>query len=510
MKNKKRSIFSVVAILLVLSVVLSGFLPTDIFSQSFAETNNTFNGEAPKYIFLFIGDGMSFPQISAAEMYLGAQKHTATPEIKALDFTNFPATGVAATYDSDSFIPDSASTGTSIASGIKTGNGIINMDPQKKANVDPITRDLKDMGYKIGVVSNVPINHATPAVFYANQESRNNYYEIALQLAESDFDYFAGGGINDAEGKNSKITNSENVIDIAKKNGFKVVSTKEEILALNNTSGKVLATSPRLQDSNAMPYEMDRKAGELSLSDFVRKGIDVLDNPKGYFMMVESGKIDWANHANDAAASIHDTIEFNNAIMEAYKVYEKYPNDTLIIVTGDHECGGLTIGFAGTAYDTFFNKLEKQTMSYVEFDNILSEYKKVTAPEKETLEDILPKIKSAFGLMTATDEDAKKMPELVLTAAEEARLRDALKRSMQKKEDRDFSDQEKILYGTYEPLSVTLTHILNNKAGLAFTTYSHTGLPVPVYAVGVGQELFIGSYDNTDIYKKMASIMNIQ
>ncbi|AOT73186.1 alkaline phosphatase [Geosporobacter ferrireducens] len=499
MKNR---VLPILALLLVLTVALSAFLPSDTFAQAFSKTNNTYNGKTPKYVFLFIGDGTSFPQIAAAEMYLGAQKKTTAPQTKALDFTNFPATGVAATFDSDSFIPDSASTGTSIASGIKTGNGIINMDPQKQTSVEPITRKLKDKGYKIGVVSSVSIDHATPAVFYANEASRNNYYEIGLQLANSNFDYFGGGGFKDPEGKNTKMPNPQNILDVAKKNGFTVASTKDEILQLNNNSGKVIAINPELDADKAMPYEIDRKDGELKLSDYVRKGIEVLDNKNGFFMMVESGKIDWANHANDAAASIHDTIEFNNAVMEAYKVYEKYPNDTLIIVTGDHECGGLTIGFAGTEYETFFNKLEKQTLSYIGFDKIINDYKKSTKPENYKFEDLLPQIKTAFGLTASADGTSG----LVLTASEYSRLQEAFKRSMEAKADRNYTDHEKIIYGTYEPLTVTLTHILNNKAGLSFTTYSHTGLPVPVYAVGLGHELFNGSYDNTDIYKKMAAI----
>ncbi|MFT9494817.1 alkaline phosphatase [Anaerosolibacter sp.] len=509
MFKMKKKVFPIISLLLILTVVLSGFHPTDAFAQGFKKTDNTYNGKTPKYVFLFIGDGMSFPQITSAEMYLGAQKKTASPEIKALDFTNFPVNGVASTYDMDSFIPDSASTGTSLATGIKTGNGIINMDAAKKVKVDPITRKLKEMGYKIGVVSSVSLDHATPAVFYANQESRNNYYDISLQLANSNFDYFGGGGFADPAGVKAKLTGAPNVIDVAKKNGFKVANTKEDILALNNKSGRVIAINSRLDGSAAMPYDMDTKEGELRLSDFVRKGIEVLDNSKGYFMMVESGKIDWACHANDATASIKDTIEFNNAIMEAYKVYEKYPNDTLIVVTGDHETGGMTIGFAGTAYSTFFNKLEKQTMSYDEFNTIVSDYRKSTKVEDQKLADLLPQIEKAFGLITSSNSNAKTNADFVLTDDEQSTVEAAFKRSMEDPKSRKLNGSEKILYGTYEPLTVTLNHILNNKAGISFTTYSHSGLPVPVYAVGVGQELFNGSYDNTDINGKLKAITKI-
>ncbi|MFZ5969302.1 MAG: alkaline phosphatase [Bacillota bacterium] len=510
MFKMKTKLLSFLSLFLILTVVFTGLISQDSFAQAFLQTDNTYKGTAPKYVFLFIGDGTSFPQISAAEMYLGAQLGTKEPQTRPLGFTNFPGSGVAATFDSDSFIPDSASTGTSLASGVKTGNGIINMDPTKKINYDPITRSLKAKGYKIGVISNVSIDHATPAVFYANQESRNNYYEIGLQLANSNFDYFGGGGFKDPVGKKSKMENPENVLDVAKRNGYKIANTKEDILALNAKSGKVIAINPQLDNDMAMPFEIDRKDEELKLSDFVRKGIEVLDNSKGYFMMVEAGKIDWANHANDAAASIHDTIEFDNAVKEAVKVYEKYPKETLIVVTGDHECGGLSIGFAGTAYKTFFNKLEKQTMSYIGFDAMVDQYRKTHTLENAKLEDLYPQIKAAYGLITAADADAKNTPDLVLTEAETAKLRDALKRSMISSSERKLTSNEQVLYGTYEPLTVTLSHILNNKAGLNFSSYSHTGLPVPVYAIGVGHELFIGSYDNTDIYKKIASITKVK
>ena len=509
MFNLKSRWVHVFAFLLLLVLGIGLIIPLDSPAQS-ARINNSYQGPAPKYVFLFIGDGMSFPQVSSAEMYVGAQKHGTPPQIHALDFANFPATGVASTYDTDSFIPDSASTGTALASGIKTGNGIINMDAQKKKNYDPITRALKKQGYKIGIISSVSIDHATPAVFYANQSSRNNYYDIGLQLANSQFDYFAGGGFKDPQGSKSKVAQPENVLAAAKRNGFKVVNSKEQILALNKNSGRVIAINPQLDSDQAMPYEIDRQPGELRLGDYVRKGIEVLDNPQGYFMMVESGKIDWANHANDATASIQDTIEFNQAIMEAYQVYQKHPQETLIVVTGDHECGGMTIGFAGTEYQTFFNKLEKQTMSYIGFDKIVADYRKTHPGNQAKFEDLLPQIKAAFGLVASNDPAAARNKDLILNDWEMSRLKQAFQRSMADPAGRKLTEQENILYGSYEPLTVTLTHILNNKAGLSFTSYSHTGLPVPVYAVGAGQDLFIGSYDNTDINKKLCATTKTQ
>ena len=225
--------------------------------------------------------------------------------------------------------------------------------------------------------------------------------------------------------------------------------------------------------------------------------------------MVEGGKIDWACHANDAGASIHDTLAFDKAVNEAVEFYNAHPKETLIIVTGDHECGGMTIGFAGTAYETFFDKIGFQTKSYLEFDKIVADYKTRKNSSNAALEDLLPAIKTSFGLITSKDPDAASNPGMVLTDYEIQRLRDALKQTMIDPKERKYNDAEKIMYGGYEPLTVTLTHILNNKAGIGWTSYSHTGLPLPVFAKGLGQELFDGYYDNTDIFKKLCTIMKV-
>ncbi|MEJ6950648.1 alkaline phosphatase [Natronospora cellulosivora (SeqCode)] len=482
----------------VLVLFFSVFVMSSVLVQ--AESNS------PKYVFLFIGDGMSFPQVSSAEMYLGNMKGNNDIETELLSFSKFPVAGSMQTFDASSFVPDSASTATSMASGIKTLSGVINMDVTKTTEVTPITEELKKMGYKIGIVTSVPITHATPAAFYAKVPHRGDAYGIGKQLANTGFDYFGGGDFQQARGSNN---DQEHIYEVVKRAGYKIANTKEEILSLNSNSGKVVAINPVL-DGQALNYELDRGDDELALKDFVRKGVEVLDNPNGFFMMVESGKIDWAGHANDAAASIHDTIAFAEAVEEAIKVYQRYPEDTLIIVTGDHECGGMTLGFAGTGYDTFFQVIERVTMSHVEFNKILAEYKSNTSAEEAKIEDLLNDITKAYGLVTRTSPLAPLYPESVLTDSEMKRLRAALKQTMTPGNERNYSDQERIMYGGYEPLTITLTSIVNNKAGMNYSSFSHTGLPVPVYAIGNGADLFKGFYDNTDIYKKLAALLNIQ
>ncbi len=494
MLNVKR-FACLVAVLVVLVSVMSS-------ASAFAQTQ--YQGPIPKYVFLFIGDGMSFPQVSSAEMFLGNLNSTGTIDTQMLNFSKFPVAGAAQTFDASSFVPDSASTATSVASGIKTLSGVINMDVTKSVAVTPFSEALKKMGYKIGVVSSVPLNHATPAAFYAKVPHRGMAYDISLQAIHSGFDYFGGGDFMRPEGDGTQ----RHILDVARDYGYTVAQTNEEILALNANSGKAIAINPIL-DGQALNYELDRKPGELGLVDFVKTGIQVLDNPRGYFLMVESGKIDWAGHANDAAASIRDTIAFSQAIEEAVKVYNNYPNDTLIIVTGDHECGGMTIGFAGTGYRTFFQVIERVTMSHREFNKIVNNYRSTNSKTDAKLEHLLPQIRIAYGLVTEDDPNANEYSEGILTDSELQRLRDALAQTMTPRDERNYTDRERIMYGGYEPLTIALTHIVNNKAGLNYSSFAHTGLPVPIYAIGAGSELFTGFYDNTDIYRKVVQIMGI-
>ena len=341
------------------------------------------SAKAPKYVFLFIGDGMSYPQFQAASDYLGALADSdytqALPSNsyddragavldgpEALNFMNFDVAGSAVTYDSCSFAPDSASTATSIATGYKTYSGMINVDITGSTPYETIAEKLHSQkGWKVGIISSVNLNHATPAAFYAHQASRNNYYEIGEELVASGFEYFAGGGLKKVTGPDKDKTS---LYDLAADAGYKVTYTQADAEAVTAADEKVILIDEHLADSDAMDYEMDRQDGEWALADYVEKGIEVLDNDTGFFMMCEGGKIDWACHANDAGATVTDTLALADAVQVAIDFAKEHADETLILVTGDHETGGLTIGFAGTDYDTYLDSLANQTISYAQFD----------------------------------------------------------------------------------------------------------------------------------------------
>jgi alkaline phosphatase len=449
-----------------------------------------------KYVFLFIGDGMAMSQISAAEVFATARS-SKDVNVARLGFTRFPVAGLATTYDAGTFITDSASAGTAIATGNKTLSGVINMDAGRTQKYKTIAEYAHEAGMKVGIVSSVTLNHATPASFYAKVPSRGNYYDIALQLADSGFEYFGGGSIDQPAGKNK---DQPSVIEKAKAKGYTYIDAKEAFLALKPGAGKVIAVNPVLQDSGAMKYEIDRKDGELSLADYTKKGVELLDNPNGFFIMVEGGKIDWACHANDAGAAIRDVLAIDEAVRAALDFAEKRPDETLIVVTGDHETGGLTIGFAGTQYDTFFDKVALQKRSYIAFDDeVLAPYKKNTPKDKAKLSDLIPAIQQSFGV----DFNA-------LSNFQKEQIEFAFQRSMGNEQARSFSEDQYLLYGGYEPLTVKLTQTMNQTAGIGWTSYAHTGVPVPVFAFGADQGIFGGYYDNTDIFKKLAAAMNLK
>ena len=471
--------------------------------------------KAPKYVFLFIGDGMSYPQFQSAADYLGAMADSdymqAVPSLDdnqgavldgpvALNFMGFETVGSVVTYDSNSFAPDSASTATSISTGHKTYSGSINVDETATVSYETITEKVHDqLGMKVGVISSVNLNHATPAAFYAHQASRGSYYEIGEELVASGFEYFAGGGLLKPTGSDGK---REDLYALAEKAGYTVVKTQAE--AEKVTSGPVILIDEHLADSSAMAYDLDRTENMWSLADYVKKGIQVLDNDDtGFFLMCEGGKIDWACHANDAASTIHDTQALADAVQVAIDFAAEHPEETLILVTGDHETGGLTIGFAGTDYDTYQDLLESQKISYAKYD---SDYVAAYKEQKTSFEEVLADVEELFGLKAAGEEGDK----LVLTEYELSRLRAAYEKSVNETPASRYEQEESVLYGTYEPLSVTITHIINNKAGISFTSYSHTGLPVAVLADGAGAEAFQGYYDNTEVYNRLARMLDVQ
>lgn len=338
--------------------------------------------------------------------------------------------------------------------------------------VDPITYKLKEnKKFKIGIITTVPITHATPAAFYAHQNQRTNYYDIAKELVNSNFDYFANGGFN------LTLSQIDEIKKELKENGYNIAETKENIAKLNQKSGKVIAINPN-QNEGLTPFEMEVSDDELKLSDFVKKGIDVLDNENGFFMMIESGMIDYAAHNNDAKSVISEVTALDNSVKVALDFYNKHRDETLIIVTGDHETGGLTLGNNTSGYELNTKILQNQKISYLTLENYIINAKS----NNYSFEEVYKYLKESFGIST-TDTSSLYISQNELN----------------------------LLSLSYEngTLNKDLIELINKKAGIGWTTKDHTASTIPVYSIGAGSEYFGGTYITTELNNKLMEILKI-
>jgi alkaline phosphatase len=505
--SKSWKIFASLLLVLVVAVSLLGACTTE---EEVTEPPDTGQPEtaAPeaqaKYIFFFIADGFGMAQRTAAEIYLYSINYSTTDYENLggtqLTMTTFPAQGMTTTYSADSAITDSAAAGTALACGYKTASGVLGMDSSGTVEYENIAEMAHDAGMKVGVITTVSLDHATPAAFYAHNPSRKDYYGLSMALVESGFEFFGGGGFSMPTGKEG---DQPSVFDAAVANGYTIVDNNTDFHNLAPGVGKVIAINERLivEDGvcQAMPYEIDRQEGELSLADYTAKAIELLDSPDGFFMMIEGGEIDWLGHYNDGVADILEVLALDAAIDEAVAFYEQHPDETLIIVGSDHETGGMALGYKATRYDSHFDLLQNQTASTYTFSKMLAEYKEAH-PEGVTLEDLYPLIEEVYGLEVGTDS------EMALEDWELEILEYAFPYSMMSFGERMGNPTVQRLWYAFEPLGVACTHVLNQKAGIGWTTTVHTGVPVPISAIGVGAELFEGFFDNTDVPKKIIEI----
>ena len=461
----------------------------------------------PKYIFLFIGDGMASSQINMGELAarIGGYAADVTDNvIGELNMTTFPVVGMQRTHASNRYITGSAAAATALATGYKTSINTISQSPDNSQDYKTIAEMAKEKGMKVGIVSSVSIDHATPACFYAHSLTRNYYNYIASQMVTSGFDYFGGGwakGLDEkyqAANRNPEGYDSVTIADIAPH--FEIATTTTEFDNLASTPA--WAYTSMGDGSGSLPYvidlDEDNNGSDITLSQFTQKGIELLqDGDKGFFMMIEGGKIDWACHANDVVSATANTVEFDNAIGKALEFYNTGNNadSTLIIVTGDHETGGLTIGYAATKYESALEALNHQTESYEVFDDRMKEW------SSADISTAMATMSEKFGL-----GDASK--GLALNSNEYSELSEAFFKSCNDATQFEGGNTEEFLKtgGYYNAFTMAITHILNRKAGIAWTSYSHTAVPVPVFAIGAGQDEFSGYYENTEVARKIARL----
>ena len=294
-----------------------------------------------KYIFLFIGDGMGFTHIAATESYLSYKEGKIGGE--RILFNTFPYCGNVSTFSANKNVTCSAASGTAIACGEKTNNDMIGMNADSVA-IYSVATLLKEEGYKIGIVTTAPINHATPSAFYAHNINRDNSYEISCDIPNSGFEYFAGAGFLSHNGENE---DQKPISDVLSESGYTISYGLEEFGINSANTSKAILCQKGSFNKSAANYSVDYDEMDISLREMLKSGMDFIGDTEPFFFMCEGGMIDWGAHANSPMAVIQDMTGFEDAVKEAYGFYLKHPEETLIIVTADHETGGMSLG-AGT------------------------------------------------------------------------------------------------------------------------------------------------------------------
>lgn len=438
--------------------------------------------DAPKYIFYYIGDGMGFNHVLNAQIF--------SDEVLRADSTltmlRFPVASMARTHSASSDVTDSAAAGTALATGRKTRNNMLGMDADTVA-VTSIAKTLFDKGWGVGLVTTVAIDDATPGAFYAHVPSRSEYMTVGRQLAESGYQYAAGAGLRAARDNDGARTP---LLDYFAEQGVTVACGPE---GLATEADRLLVLSNDTVKTWNVGYTVDSIPGALTLQAMTAAGIRQLSrvSPDRFFMMVEGGNIDHAGHANDGGTIMREVINFDQSLALAWQFYLAHPDETLIVVTADHETGGMSIGTTTTGYSVRPAVAAAQKVSKEEF----SEYVKSLARDRRVYHwpDMEEYLADNLGFGSAVK----------LTPEETAELSEMFENMMA---GRNSAPDQETLYATFDGFSARVFELLNDKAGLGFTTIKHTGAPVPVFAAGVGASEFSGVNDNTDLPRKILSI----
>ena len=430
-----------------------------------------------KYVFYFIGDGMGVNQVNAAETYLGALEGRIG--IRELCFPSFPYVGLINTQSATNGVTDSAAGGTALASGNKTKNGALGVLKDLTTPVTCIADWAREAGAAVGITTSVSVDHATPAAFYAHIGSRNEYYKIGEQLTRTDVDFFGASDFNKPENPDG----GPDLYEQARQNGFTIVRSYKEYQKKAKKAGKMILFQPEEAskvERGSIPYSIDRTGNDLTLQDITRAAINFLMQKQGekdgFFLMVEGGKIDWGCHANDPVF-ITELIDMDNAVRIAYEFYQQHPDETLIVISADHETGGMTMGRG--SYELNLKAIASQRMSAVKLERELNARNEKLG-DKFTWDEAKKLLSESFGFWDAVQVSDDQTARLERSFGE-------------------FKDGK----GAGR-LAGTVKRVLSECALIGWQSGGHSNGYVPAFAIGVGAEQFHGRFDNTEICKKMA------
>ena len=445
-----------------------------------------------KYVFYFIGDGMGVNQINVTETYLSALKGRIG--IEPILMSSFPVVGLVNTYSATNGVTDSAAGGTALATGKKTKNGAIGVLEDLETPCTSIAAWAQKAGAAVGVATSVAINHATPASFFGHRADRNMYWELGQDLCTSGYDFFAGCDFHKPNTKEGEPSLREQ----AKAAGYTILTGGyKEYQKKGRKADKLIMLQSDYQNeklgSDHIPYALDRDKNDLTLEQITRAGINYLMSKQknGFFFEIEGGMIDYACHRNDIGNAISEVLDLDKAVRVAYEFYEQHPDETIIIITADHETGGLVMGRG--PYELHTDLLKYQTRSIDEMKWTLRElYKK--NPKKFTREEVEKTAKAMLGLGGPIEMNERQLDRV-------NRRWGDVERAISEGEKE--SDRIGDLCDTYK-------QILNEMALISWASGGHSNGYVPIYAIGPGTDVFQGRIDNIEIAPAMARIAGYQ
>ncbi len=442
----------------------------------------------PKYIFYFIGDGMSFNHVLGTEQYNAVKQGKS--EIERLNFSTFETRNFVTNYSTSNPVTDSAAAGTALATGVKTANSYIGVD-DRGTELRNLTDVASEEGYMVGLVTNVGINHATPSCFYGHSSDRFGFPKLVDDYIESPVAFIAGSTIMDMKSgpddpRYEKVTTVQ-LAERIRKAGIALTLDVEEAA---KTEGKRVALVANDKENRHVPYVIDRKGKEVhTLLNHSKAAIEYLSREAkdGFFLMIEGGKLDYAAHEQDAVTTFAEVNEFAQCVDLALAFAAEHPDETLIVVTADHETGGMSLGWDN--YEIRMNALIKQRASAIEMTKIVQQMR---SEGKRDWNDYKQALSEGFGLWS----------HVPVSAEDEKLLKDDFYNIFLK-----YGPMVDGLYNKSEFMVYDAIRILNKAASIDWTSLYHTGMYTPLYAKGVGECRFLECRDQTEIPKTIASLM---
>lgn len=446
----------------------------------------------PKYVFYFIGDGMGFNHILGTEQYNAIKEGKS--EVERLNFSEFEVRNFVTNHSTTNLVTDSAAAGTALATGVKTANTHIGVDAEGNK-----LRNLADVaveqGYKVGLVTNVGINHATPSCFYGHTADRFGFPKLVDDYIASDVAFIAGSTIMDMKSgpldpKYERVTTAQ-LADRIRQSGKVEFCTEVEQAA--SVAGKRVVLVANDKKNKHVPYVIDREEDDKhTLLNHSKAAIEYLSREAkdGFFLMIEGGKLDYVAHEQDAVATFCEVNEFAECVDLALAFAKQYPDETLIVVTSDHETGGMALGWDN--YEIRMNLLTAQKHSTMYVTDTIQQMR---AAGKRNWNDYKQVLSDSFGLWS----------HVPVTKEEEALLKHDFYNIFLK-----YGPMVHGLYNKNERLVYDAIRILNRRASIDWTSFYHTGQYTPLYAKGVGERKFLDCRDQTEIPRTIASLMGGQ